>query len=220
MLARHLLGRCRHSVAGWFGIQAGGVDQLASKAVEFQPSADVIAGCARCGRYQRARAADERVEQAAFASIWFPDEHHARRGVGLLAAAHLIEQPRDGGSGASETGCEFIVRNEADVFFREIESRLQIGQKIEQLIAQRVERTGQTASQLGERRIKLAAVGCVDHAEHGLSLHEIDSPGEKCPQREFARLGQPRPALHAALTIASKSGGEPNVCNSAVGCRV
>ena len=109
---------------------------------------------------------------------------------------------------------------EADVFLDEIESRFEIGQKIEQLIADRGQRPSQPAGELSKSDVKLAAIGRIDHAEHGLGLREIDSPGKKCPQREFTRLGKPRPAAQIRRKSASKSGGEPSVCSSATGWRV
>ncbi len=102
-------------------------------------------------------------------------------------------------------------RNELDVFLREVQPGLQVSEQAQQVFAELRHRRGDATGQLPQGDIELTGVAGIDHAQHRLGLREIEPSGEKCPERELARLGQPRPAAHTLASRHSKSGGEPIV---------
>ncbi len=86
----------------------------------------------------------------------------------------------------------FVGLNELDVFFHEVETCFQVRQQIQELLAQRVQRLRHAAGKLTQRGLQLVAIAGVDHSEHGLGLRQVEASGQKRPQGEFPRLGQPR----------------------------
>ena len=78
-----------------------------------------------------------------------------------------------------------------DVFVDEIESGFHIGTKIQQSIAHLAKARRQTSRQLSEGDVELPPVDGIDHAENGLSLRQIQTPGQERAQRKLTRLCQP-----------------------------
>ena len=91
-----------------------------------------------------------------------------------------------------EAGNELVPGVGRDVFFGEINVRLDMGQGLEQLVAQLVDALGELAGELfvGGAQGQLGAR--VDQIGHGFGLREVNAPVEKGAAGEFAGLGQPR----------------------------
>ena len=79
----------------------------------------------------------------------------------------------------------------------EIEVGFEMGDHVEQMVAQRDDRPGQPARELLEGRVELGGVARFDHAEHRLGPREVDPAGEERPERELARLGMARTSAQA-----------------------
>ena len=86
------------------------------------------------------------------------------------------------------------MRDELDRLVGEVEPRFEISQKIEQVAPQPGDLRRESPRQLIERRLQLAFIAGIDHSQDRLSLRQVDSPGKKCPQREFPRLCRTHPA--------------------------
>ena len=74
-----------------------------------------------------------------------------------------------------------------------------------------MERAGQSAGKLAQGGLQLAGIGGVDHAQNRFGLREIDAARQKRPEREFARLGQPRSRCAERFQKRFQKGGEPIV---------
>ena len=116
---------------------------------------------------------------------------------------------------------EFGGGNEINVFFDEIETRLDIGQQIEQRVTNLRQRTADSARELRQGRCQFVLALGIDDAEHRFSLREVQAASQK--RAGGARRQAPPAALPVGTTprsAKSNSGGEPIVCNSASGSRV
>ena len=86
---------------------------------------------------------------------------------------------------------EFFGRDERQILVGKIESGFEVPQKIEQSVAQGVQRLGQSAGKLLQGDVQLLLVVGVDYTENGLGLGKVYSTREKRSQGELAGLGQP-----------------------------
>ncbi len=74
----------------------------------------------------------------------------------------------------------------------EVQIRFEMGEDVEQAVAERGDGARETAGKLVERGFQLRGVRGLDHSQNGLRAGEVDPTGEERPQREFARFGEPR----------------------------
>ena len=93
---------------------------------------------------------------------------------------------------AFEAGDELVPGVGRDVFLGEINVRLDVGQRLDHVIAQLVDALGELAGELfvGGAQGQLGAR--MDQVGHGLGLREVDAPVEEGAPGELARLGQAR----------------------------
>ncbi len=82
------------------------------------------------------------------------------------------------------------VRHELDRLIGEIETGFEIGQQVDEIPPQHDNLRRKPSRQLVEGRLQLAVVTGVDYAQNRLGLGQVDPPGEKGAQSEFAGLGR------------------------------
>ena len=94
----------------------------------------------------------------------------------------------------------------------EVEGRLDVGEQVEQIVAQLVQRLRQASRQLHESLLEFVAITGLDDAKHGFRAGQIELAGQERAHREFARLGSPRPGIQAL--------GDQDIQNRLTGNRV
>ena len=107
--------------------------------------------------------------------------------------AARVDLPLDGGHLALRLGqaaVQFFARDEGQILVGEIETGLDVGGQIEQVVAQPMQRACQSAGKLAQGGVEGGGAIGVDHAQHRFGLGQVDSPGQERPQRELARPGQ------------------------------
>jgi hypothetical protein len=104
------------------------------------------------------------IEKAALAHVGKAQERHSRLVGRCSAACDLPRHTLDLAPRGLKLDEQIAARNELNIFFDEIESRLQVSEQIQQSLAQRIKRLGQTARELTQSDVQLALIGGVDHA--------------------------------------------------------
>ena len=79
--------------------------------------------------------------------------------------------------------------HEGDVFVGEIQPGLDIGEEVEQVVAQLLQRASHAAGELFERLLQLIARAGFDDGVNGLGASQIELAGQEGSQRELAGLG-------------------------------
>ncbi len=190
-----------------FPFPSGGVDQLDGQSLPIDCAAEVVAGRAGRPRNQGRFTPDQRVKERAFSRVRKPGQNDADPARRLHPRFALGQQFVHFNFRRRNSADDFVTRDELDVFVDKVEARFQVGQQVHQPIAKTGDASGDAAGQLAQRRRQVLGIGCVDDAQHGLRLHEIDSAGEKGPQGEFARGGRPNAPLEQIGQDGFQQGG-------------
>jgi len=157
-------------------LPAGGVDQFDVRALKRDGSRDVIArragdrtdDCRGCSR--------KSIEQAALARVRLANNRDAERATAdrtLVEPAFQIGEMRHAGADSQE---HVALVDELNVFLAEIEPGLDIGEEIQQIVAQRMQRLHNAAGELSQRLVQLIVAACLDDREHRFRLREIFLP--------------------------------------------
>ena len=94
----------------------------------------------------------------------------------------------------------------------EVEVGLEMGQDVEQAVAEPHDRPGEAAGELLQGGVELRRGPRVDHAEHRLGPRQVDPAREEGAERELARLGLPGPSGQAVRQQqAQQRGGADRV---------
>ncbi len=102
---------------------------------------------------------------------------------GSLREAICREDGRHAALGLGKLPVQLLARDEGQVFVGEIEARFDVGQQVEQVVAQAVQRASQSAGQLAQGDVQLLRIGGVDHAQDGLGLASGRSVRPERPAR-------------------------------------
>src|SRR5207249_638473 len=78
-----------------------------------------------------------------------------------------------------------------NILYREVEPSLNVGEQIQQIVAQLLKGTGHAAGELFQCLTQLVSIASLDDAEHRFRLRQVELAREKCPHGEFARLSGP-----------------------------
>ena len=181
------------------GLDAGGVDQLDDQAVAAAGGGQVVAGRAGDGGDDRLIGPDQGVEQPALARRSAGRRARpgasrpAGRGPGSGRRARRPRRRRRPGRSASEPAADRVDVGLVD----EVEPGLDVGEHVEQAVPEPLDRPGEAAGELLERRSDLGRRLRVDHREHRLGPRQVDPTRQEGPERELAGLGQPGAAAEA-----------------------
>ena len=116
----------------------------------------------------------------------------------------LFLQQRQMRQAVTQAHEQIVGRDEANVLIGKIERGFDIGEQVEQIVAQQGERLGHAAGKLLERLRQFAARVCLDDAEHRLRAGQIELAGQEGAQREFAPLSGPcAGAKHSAISAST-----------------
>ena len=82
---------------------------------------------------------------------------------------------------------QVVAAHERNVLVGEVQRGLHVGQQVQQVLAQPLQRTRQAAGQLDQRPFQLALVAGLDDGLHRLGPRQVELAGQKRPHGEFAR---------------------------------
>jgi hypothetical protein len=82
------------------------------------------------------------------------------------------------------------LRHELDVLVGEVQRRLHVGQQVQQVVAQPLQRPGDAARQLRQRAPQVGVGAGLDHRQDGLRAGQVLLAGEERPQGELAGPGR------------------------------
>ena len=147
LVGAKILGALGHGVGGL--VEARGVDQHDGEPIAVAEFAEVVAGGARRAARQWLVAAEESVEEPALAGVWRSGEHDARMAGGPLTLGESradVRKPRRG-------ACQFLGQDSRETgidvgLFGEIEIGFEVGDQVEQAVAQSGDRDRKTAGEL------------------------------------------------------------------------
>src|SRR6266576_6231948 len=102
-----------------------------------------------------------------------------------------------------------LVRYHRNIVFREVDSRFEQSDQLDQLLLDRLQSSRQRSVQLLRRHLRLIQRLRFDQVAHRLSLSQIDAPVKKRPHRELPRLSHLRTRLHTHLHNVPQHDGRP-----------
>ena len=122
-------------VPGWF--DPGGIDQFDGHPIAVAQGGQVVTGGAGAGRDDGLVPAHESVEEPALAGVRRTDQNHARVGFGPIALSEPLLELGQLGCGSIELAGQRRTLEGIDVgLFREIKVSFQVGDQVEQAVAQ------------------------------------------------------------------------------------
>ena len=132
------------------------------------------------------------VEQTGFPGVGPADDRRANPSTQNLPLARRAEQFVHEPHSALEAGQQLVARFRGNIFVREVDVRLDMSQRFQEIVAQLVDALRQSAGELlvgrGQGQFRARA----DQVGHGFRLGEVQAPVEKRALGELARLSQAR----------------------------
>ena len=120
---------------------------------------------------------------------WPASQHDARNGrwPGKRTLVELFAQDDQVCQAAADALEQVVIGDKMDVFLGEVEPSFDVGEQVEQILAELLQWLGHAAGKLCQRVLQLIAAGRVDDAENRLRARQVELAREKRTHGEFAR---------------------------------
>ena len=194
-------GACyAHALDFVLGIaQARGVDNVERHAVDVDRLAHAVAGGAwSCGDDGEVLAR-KTIQQARLAHIGPSCQHHLQAGAQQASLPAFRERGIDGADQLGVASLRIGPVQRVKLLLGKIECRLHQHAQFDQLPQQLLDRCRKLAAERTQRATRGAVGGGLDQVGHAFGLSQVELVVEKRAAGEFARLGQARAQLEAAL---------------------
>jgi hypothetical protein len=131
--------------------QPGSVDNVDGHTFDDDGLFKIVARRPRLRTDERASSADEHIEQAALARVRLACQNDAKWPLTQAALVELFAKIRQVREASAKSQKQIIASNEPEVLVGEVESGFDVGEKIQKVIAQQLQRPSHAAGKLGER---------------------------------------------------------------------
>ena len=177
-------------------VSPGGIDQLHDDVAQAEDSHQVVAGGARMGAYDGAWRAEQGIEETALAGIGPAGEHRAERPGGAAAGIELEGQFLKMRMGRGQATQKLGPLDKFDILLDEVKGRLDVGEQVEQIVAEPFQRSGHAAGQLLEGSGQLGTIAGFKDCQDRFGAREVKLAGKERTQGKFAGLGRPSSGIH------------------------
>src|SRR5262249_58166909 len=132
------------------------------------------------------------VEETALADVWLARQNDTERPLAHGSLFDLLAGQRHERQSLREPPQQVLLTDKLQVLVAEVEARLDIGEQVEQVLAQLLEGPRHSARQLRPGLFQLTPAAGLDHAQHRLRSRQVELAREETAQGKLAGSRCPR----------------------------